>query len=295
MRTQRTIYATISTFVFVTTCLFNALSPARATGPVAGADAPAVRLTVNHTTGNAEFLKKQLRAGDRIAFEWQDVVRGGAWPTEAVAIQKATYAEILTAWPSWKLAQQNEAAFAHTDVFAYDIEFDSPQDEIADVARTMKDIRQFLSAMAAKHKHPVKFSCGVNHTFGRRYLKDLAQADNVHIHCNGLLRAYPQKDPRTGQDYVQWAVDMAQAARRANPNVGLWFGGYVPGMDADKAVQVMRRLAEALAKQMIAFDGFTCWVVLRSGQSAATANAVIEQLRPPPPARGLTPQSKGEE
>ncbi len=259
----------------------SAAKPQSDQPPAPSRAAPAV--AVNYIADTEAILAKHLRPGDRLAFERLQVLKSPTWPAKAIALQQKTGAQILVTWPSWRLAQANANRFApQAGVFGYDIESDSPQDEIRDTARTMRDARAFLKHLAEKHRHPIRFSCGLNHNFGVAHLKDLVQADDVHIHCNGMLREYPAKD-RRGQHYVEWAVATAQAARRANPQVALWFGVHVPGMDADKSIEVARRISEQMQRLKLPLDGFTLWSVQRRGSDPQTLAKILERIRPPAP------------
>ncbi|MEW5941020.1 MAG: hypothetical protein AB1750_15240, partial [Chloroflexota bacterium] len=185
-----------------------------------------IRILVTYSETNREYFPKIARPDDRFFFFGREMIHPSFEPSSVPET-----GEIVVAWPSWEQARRNESAWApYADVFAYDVEYDSPADEIADLDATLAAMRAWLGELSARYGHSIRLSCGLNLQFGSAHVQSLAQCDDVHIHANGLLRVYPEKDQRNRM-YVNWAVGRAEEAHAANPNVGLWFAALVPEMD----------------------------------------------------------------
>lgn len=165
-------------------------------------------------------------------------------------------------WSSWKEAKKYESQWApYIDVFAYDIEGDSPPDEIANVTKTINELKTYLGSLSCSYNKTIYLSVALNYRFGSLYNVELARADEVHIHANALLHIYPEKD-KQGLNYVEWAVKQAEIVRKANPKVKIRFAVLAKGataLDGEKAAIVARDLTEEMKKRNMDFNGFTTW------------------------------------
>ena len=217
-----------------------------------------VSVTINYSESNYELFEQVALAKDRILFFRAQVLnkKGALWPKKAIGLKKG---QVVTTWPSWKLAQELESVWAEeTDVFGYDIEYDSPVDETNNVTRTIKELSRYLEDISGKYNHKIKLSAGVNYAFGSRHIAELSRAEEIHIHANQLLRRYPAKDKR-GQDYVEWAVNLAEKARTVNPKVEVLFAVLMSGMDVEQAIKVAESLSLKMKERKMEFSGFTMW------------------------------------
>ncbi|MBM3287720.1 MAG: hypothetical protein FJY88_10290 [Candidatus Eisenbacteria bacterium] len=263
--------------------------------PGAAAREEPVPITINYTPANLDLFETVALPDDRLLFMRGQVLNGIGWPPEN------TRGRVVTTWPSWREAQQHEVAWApFTDVFGYDIEADSPPEETENVARTIQEILAYLALLAQQYGHPILLSAGLNYNFGTQHALELAQADEVHIHANELLRVYPASGPH-GENYVEWAVARASQVREANPGVRIQLAVLVPGMEASLAIQVTEDLSREMEAAALEFQGLTMWAetdvlaaflswlrpAASSGEGPSSAKgAWIEQIAPNP-SRGL--------
>jgi len=210
-------------------------------------------VTLNYSETNYALFQKIALPEDRLLFFPHQVLNSYGWPPEL------PQGKVITTWPSWKEAQQYENKWApYTDIFGYDIEGDSPPDEISDVAQTIRDLLVYLQQVSQRYGHTIRLSTGLNYNFGTWHVDALAQSEAVHIHANQLLRTYPAKDPQD-MNYVEWAVTRATEVRAVNPEVGIWFAVLVSGMTANQAIQVAEALISGMKAQDMRFGGFTMW------------------------------------
>lgn len=210
-------------------------------------------VTLNYSETNYSLFLKVSMPKDRLLYFRSHVLTGYGWPV------KLSQGKVLTTWPSWKEAQQNEEIWApYTDVFGYDIEADSPSDETDDVAQTIDSLLVYLQQASQRYGHTIKLSTGLNYNFGTQHTVALARSDEVHIHANHLLRIYPEKDPKN-MNYVDWAVTRAVEVRKVNPNVGIQFAVMVSEMSVNQATQVAEALILEMKARGMMFDGFTMW------------------------------------
>lgn len=210
-------------------------------------------VTITFSESNYAFFQEIALPEDRLLYFRQQVLQGERWPPQ---LGKG---KIVTTWPSWLEARGYETIWApYTDVFGYDIEGDSPPEEIADVARTISELQGYLGELQQRFGHAIRLSVGLNYQFGTYHAQALAQAEELHIHANQLLRIYPARDPK-GLDYVDWAIARALEVRAINPAVRIRFAVLVPQMATSTAIAVAERLISSMQQHGMGFDGFTMW------------------------------------
>lgn len=240
----------------------NPPAPTATPAPSPTAAPSGIRIQVTYSETNREYFAEIARPGDRFFFFGREMIHPSFEPS---SVPEA--GEIVAAWPSWRLAQQNESAWApYADVFAYDVEFDSPADETADLNATVTVMRAWLGQLSAQYGHPIRLACGLNYQFGAAHVSELAGCDEVHIHANEFLRNYPTRD-QGNRTYVNWAVARAEEARAANPDVGLWFAVLVPDMDPTVSQKVATAIVYDMVGRDMNFNGFTLWADTASVQS----------------------------
>ncbi len=212
-----------------------------------------VPVTLSYTQTNFALFQEIALPQDRLLYSRGQALNGVGWPPEL------SRGQVVTTWPSWHEAQQHEGAWApHADVFGYDIEGDSPPEETQDVATTIQELTAYLSLVSQQYGHPIVLSAGLNYNFGTQHAVHLAQADEVHIHANELLRNYPAAGPH-GVNYVEWSVARAAQVRAANPDVGIQLAVLTQGMEANLAMWVTEDLTAEMQAFGIGFQGFTTW------------------------------------
>lgn len=234
-------------------------SPAAVVSPIG--------FTLTYSEENQQLFDNMAQPDDRLAFFRAHVLMGKGWPP------RLTQGKVITTWPSWIEARQYEDRWApYADVFGYDIEADSPPDEIRNVGETINELQAYLADVSQRYGHPIKLSTGLNYNFGTRYVIELARSDEVHLHANELLRLYPRED-RHGLNYVEWVIARAAEVRAANPDVDIVVNVLVPEMEAAHALEVAQALLSAMATGRLRFEGFTLWA------NAEAAKSILSWLR----------------
>ncbi|MBN2571579.1 MAG: T9SS type A sorting domain-containing protein [Ignavibacteriales bacterium] len=210
-------------------------------------------ITIHYTETNYQLFKEIALQNDRLLFLRHQVLNNIGFPPIL------SQGKVATNWPSWREAQEHESKWApYTDIFAYDIEWDSPPDETNDVAQTIIDLLAYLYETSQEYGHIIKLSTGLNYQFGTQHTEALAQSEQLHIHAIELLKIYPAKDPG-GMDYVEWAVSRATEVRSINPQVQIFFGILTPDMTVNKSINVAEVLISEMKIREMEFDGFTLW------------------------------------
>jgi hypothetical protein len=208
---------------------------------------------LTHSEDNQQLFDNIAQPDDRLLFFRAHVLTGKGWPPRLIR------GKVLTTWPSWTEARQYEDRWApHAHVFGYDIEADSPPDETRDASKTIRELRAYLDDVSRRYGRPIKLSTGLNYSFGTRHAVALARSDEVHLHANELLRAYPREYP-DGLTYVEWVVARAAEVKVVNPNVNIVVAILVPEMEAGRAIEVAQALLSAMAAGRLRFEGFTLW------------------------------------
>lgn len=233
-----------------------------------------ISLTINYTKANYELFSKIASKKDRLLFFRFQILNGkrGIWPKSATETKGG---KIAVVWPSWKLAKQNESVWApYTDIFAYDVESDSPSSETSDLEKTIDEIKNYLKGLESKRGHKIYLSCGYNYQFGTNHYKALSKCDDVHIHANALLKSYPSKDKK-GMDYVGWATEQAKKVHEQNPNTQILFATLIDGVDPRNAYTVSQSLISKMKEDNTRINGFTIWKT-----DSAEVEQYINMLRP---------------
>lgn len=230
----------------------------------------AAAILLTYSPENRAWFDTIATPSDRMSF-FRQLVQSGEWPQIAQGLPPQA---VMVTWPSWKDARLYEAVWApYVGVFGYDIEADSPSDEIADVASTIHELRAYLSDVSSRYGHAIELSCGLNYRFGTRHAQKLALCDSLHIHALHLLRIYPQEDPN-GDNFVEWAIARAVQVSQINPSVALWFSVLAPDTTVENAQAVAAALAMEMSARGLVYAGFTLWT-----EDLAQAQAFLEWLR----------------